>query len=303
MRRVRADARRVALRLPRGCGRWRRRSSSARSSSAPPCSWSRRRSTARRRWLDVGPASFQPSELAKIALLIWAAAYLAASGAPRTLGELLKPIGLVDGAFVRVDPDRARPRHVDRARPDVAGMLVVAGVPGPAFAGAGTLAVAAGLVAIWIEPYRRARVFSFLDPWQDAQGAGFQTVQALIGLGSGGLTGKGLGEGVQKINYLPEAADGHDLRGGRRGARARRLDSLSSRRSPRSHSRASRSRCGAATRSASCSRRDHVARVRAGRSQPRGRARHRAADRDPAAVRLLRRVEPRGPARCGRDPP
>ena len=63
----------------------------------------------------------------------------------------------------------------------------------------------AGLAAIWIEPYRRARVFSFLDPWSDPQSAGFQTVQAMIGLGSGGLTGEGLGEGVQKINYLPEA--------------------------------------------------------------------------------------------------
>ena len=84
------------------------------------------------------------------------------------------------------------------------GMLVVAGVPGRVLTGASTLALTAGLASIWIEPYRRARVFSFLDPWADPQNAGFQTVQAMIGLGSGGLTGKGLGEGVQKINYLPE---------------------------------------------------------------------------------------------------
>ena len=51
----------------------------------------------------------------------------------------------------------------------------------------------------------RARLFSFLDPWQDAQGAGFQIVQAQIGLGSGGFFGDGLGQGVQKIHYLPEA--------------------------------------------------------------------------------------------------
>ena len=62
-----------------------------------------------------------------------------------------------------------------------------------------------GLLAIYIEPYRRARVFSFLDPWSDAQGAGFQIVQATIGIGSGGVTGAGLGEGVGKISYLPEA--------------------------------------------------------------------------------------------------
>jgi cell division protein FtsW len=67
------------------------------------------------------------------------------------------------------------------------------------------IATSLGLLAIWIEPYRRARVFSFLDPWHDAQGAGFQTVQAMIGLGSGGLFGVGLGQGVQKIFYLPEA--------------------------------------------------------------------------------------------------
>src|SRR5207245_67750 len=72
--------------------------------------------------------------------------------------------------------------------------------------GAGTgIAVGLGLVAIWFEPYRRARIFSFLDPWKDPQGAGFQTVQALIGLGPGGFLGVGLGHGVQKINYLPEA--------------------------------------------------------------------------------------------------
>ena len=56
-----------------------------------------------------------------------------------------------------------------------------------------------------MEPYRRERVFSFLDPWKDAEGAGFQNVQAIIGMGSGGLTGEGIGQGIQKINFLPEA--------------------------------------------------------------------------------------------------
>jgi cell division protein FtsW len=86
----------------------------------------------------------------------------------------------------------------------LAGMLVVAGVPARVLAGAGGIAAVVGLGAIWVEPYRRARVFSFLDPWADPENTGFQTVQAMIGIGSGGLTGKGLGEGVQKINYLPE---------------------------------------------------------------------------------------------------
>ena len=60
-------------------------------------------------------------------------------------------------------------------------------------------------VAIWFEPYRRARFFAFLHPWHDAQGTGFQIVQAMIGMGSGGIFGVGLGQGVQKIFYLPEA--------------------------------------------------------------------------------------------------
>src|SRR5213076_2648718 len=72
-------------------------------------------------------------------------------------------------------------------------------------ASGGGIVVALGLIAIWFEPYRRARIFSFLDPWKDPQGAGFQTVQALIGMGSGGILGVGLGHGVAKINYLPEA--------------------------------------------------------------------------------------------------
>ena len=59
--------------------------------------------------------------------------------------------------------------------------------------------------AIYAEPYRRARFLSFIDPWQDPQGAGFQTVQAIIGMGSGGITGEGLGQGISKIFYLPEA--------------------------------------------------------------------------------------------------
>ncbi|MDH4346877.1 MAG: FtsW/RodA/SpoVE family cell cycle protein, partial [Thermoleophilia bacterium] len=66
-------------------------------------------------------------------------------------------------------------------------------------------AVAVGGAAIWLEPYRRSRMLSFLDPWQDPEGAGFQTVQAMIGIGSGGITGQGLGQGIQKINFLPEA--------------------------------------------------------------------------------------------------
>jgi cell division protein FtsW len=130
-----------------------------------------------RRWLAFGPATFQPSELAKLALAVWAAAYLSRRPAPRTLKELWRPLGMLLCAFcalILVEPDL------------------------------GT-AISIVLAAIAFTPYRRARLFGFLHPWHDAYGAGFQTVQAMIGLASGGLFGVGLGQGVIKDNYLPEA--------------------------------------------------------------------------------------------------
>jgi len=158
-----------------------------------------------KRWLYFGPISFQPSEVAKLALLVFAAGYLARNGAPRTLGELWRPIGLLATVFAGLfllQPDLGTTISLALM---LSGMLVVAGVPARTLAAAGGLAVSLGFVAIWASPYRRERVFSFLDPWADPENAGFQTVQATIGLGSGGLTGEGLGQSVQKINYLPEA--------------------------------------------------------------------------------------------------
>jgi len=84
-------------------------------------------------------------------------------------------------------------------------VLVAAGTPMRLI---GTLAGSLGGLALAlavVEPYRRARLLSFVNPWQDAGGAGFQSVQAMIAMGSGGLFGVGLGESVQKIFYLPEA--------------------------------------------------------------------------------------------------
>jgi cell division protein FtsW len=84
-------------------------------------------------------------------------------------------------------------------------MLLIAGTPFSVLGLAVGVTAALGVLAIWLEPYRRARFFAFLHPWDDAQGSGFQIVQAMIGMGSGGIFGVGLGEGVQKIFYLPEA--------------------------------------------------------------------------------------------------
>jgi len=158
-----------------------------------------------RRWFLLGPASFQPSELAKLALCLFAAAYLARRRTPRTLGEIFRPLGLLTAIFaalVIVEPDLGTTITLCGM---VFAILLVGGVPIRLLASASLIAAAVGLAAIWFEPYRRARFFSFLDPWKDAQGSGFQIVQATIGIGSGGVTGAGLGEGVGKISYLPEA--------------------------------------------------------------------------------------------------
>ena len=158
-----------------------------------------------RRWFFFGPVSFQPSELAKVAVCIWVCAHLSRRPAPQTLGDLIKPIGFVVALFaglILVQPDLGTTISLMLM---VAGVLIVSGLPLRVLLTAGCAALALGAAAIWIEPYRRARLFAFLDPTQDPQGAGYQTLQAVIGIGSGGLTGNGLGEGVQKINFLPEA--------------------------------------------------------------------------------------------------
>jgi cell division protein FtsW len=87
----------------------------------------------------------------------------------------------------------------------LAGILVVSGVPGRLLMTAVGLCATLVLAAAWFEPYRRARLLSFLNPWDDAQGAGYQPIQAMIALGSGGIFGEGLGQSVLKANYLPEA--------------------------------------------------------------------------------------------------
>jgi cell division protein FtsW len=158
-----------------------------------------------RRWLSFGPATFQPSELAKLSLAIWAAAYLARRRAPQSLRELARPIGLLAAIFcalILLQPDLGTAIAIVVM---LASVLLVSGAPlGTLGAGAG-IATAIGFAAIWLAPYRRARLFTFLDPWRDPMGAGLQNVQALISLGSGGLLGRGLGNGIEKIHYLPEA--------------------------------------------------------------------------------------------------
>src|SRR3954449_7493377 len=158
------------------------------------------------RWLGAGPVQFQPSELLKVALVLYAAQLLTTREKRiQTLGGLCKPLLLVVGAaclLLLKQPDMGTALVICFA---MAALLVGAGARRrDLLVILGVLVFLATVFAI-VEPYRRARLLSFVDPWGDSQGAGFQSVQAMIAMGSGGLFGRGLGESVQKIFYLPEA--------------------------------------------------------------------------------------------------
>jgi cell division protein FtsW len=158
------------------------------------------------RWLGAGVLQFQPSEMLKLALVLYAAQLLAARPrATKTMGGLVKPLLLVVGAaclLLLKQPDMGTAMVICFA---IGALLVAAGVPIRLLATiGGTLAFLALVLAI-VEPYRRERLTAFLDPFSDAGDTGFQAVQALTAIGSGGFFGVGLGESVQKIFYLPEA--------------------------------------------------------------------------------------------------
>ena len=158
------------------------------------------------RWLGAGPLQFQPAELLKVSLVLYAAQVLAARPrSTKTLGGLVKPLLLVVGAaclLLLKQPDMGTSIVICFA---IGALLVAAGTPTRHLATiAGVIAGLALIVAL-AEPYRRARLTSFLDPFSDAGDSGFQAVQALTAIGSGGFFGVGLGESVQKIFYLPEA--------------------------------------------------------------------------------------------------
>jgi cell division protein FtsW len=158
-----------------------------------------------RRWFNLGFFSLQPSELVKLALAVWVAARLAKRPPPADLRELIKPVGAVVAVacgLVLLEPDLGTAIAITVM---VSAALAVAGTRVGVLLRAGGIVGALTLAAVWSQPYRMARLTAFLDPWQHAQATGYQNVQALISVGSGGLLGRGLGQGVQKIHYLPEA--------------------------------------------------------------------------------------------------
>ena len=158
------------------------------------------------RWLGAGPLQFQPSELLKVAIVLYTAQVLAARPrSTKTLGGLVKPLLIVVAAacaLLMKQPDMGTTMVICFA---VGALLIAAGTSVRLMGGVfGTLVALAVLMAL-VEPYRRERLTAFLDPFSNAGDTGFQAVQALTAIGSGGFFGVGLGESVQKIFYLPEA--------------------------------------------------------------------------------------------------
>jgi cell division protein FtsW len=157
-----------------------------------------------RRWFKIGPLNFQPSEFAKIAIMVYLADLL--SRKEKTIKSFvhgyLPPI-LVLGAvlgLVLLEPDLGTAIAISAVGMM---MLFVSGVR-PLYLLSSILAsIPALYVLLFRVPYRRKRMMIFLNPWSDKRGAGFQIIQSFIALGSGGLLGVGLGQSKQKLFYLP----------------------------------------------------------------------------------------------------
>jgi cell division protein FtsW len=159
-----------------------------------------------RRWIRLGPVSFQPAELAKLALVVYLAAFVARR--PEALADrrrgLLPPL-VVAGAFaglVLVQPDLGNCLTLIAL---TFGLLYLAGCPGRHLAWALAPAPALLALAIWAAPYRLRRITAFWDPWSDPRGSGFQIIQSWLAFGNGGLVGQGIGGSRQKLFYLPES--------------------------------------------------------------------------------------------------
>jgi len=158
------------------------------------------------RWISLGPANLQVSEVAKLFVVVYLAGYLVRRGdAVRASNTgFLIPVGLLSVAagLMLLEPDFGTAAVLMST---AMGMLFIAGVPLRRFL---LLVIAAGSAAallIVTEPYRWERFITFMNPWADPFDSGFQLTQSLIAIGRGGLTGVGLGESVQKLFYLPEA--------------------------------------------------------------------------------------------------
>jgi len=157
-----------------------------------------------RRWIRLWPSTFQPSELVKLSMVIFLAKYMTMPGyRPDSFGSFIKPviIMLIFQAAILKQPDFGAAMSLAFL---TFTMLFLSGIRLRYVASLLLLALPV-VFKLAMEPYRLRRLTSFFDPWEDAQSSGFQLVQSFIALGSGGLTGVGLGSSKQKLSYLPES--------------------------------------------------------------------------------------------------
>ena len=151
-----------------------------------------------RSWFGIGGFGIQPSEFAKLAIIIFASKYLSENKNSR-LPILF--LGLFLFGLIMLQPDFGTGMVLIMI---VVSLLFISGMKISFFIRIGLLGVIGITILILIAPYRLKRILSFLNPWSDPLGSGFQIIQSLYAIGPGGLFGLGLGNSVQKHFYLPE---------------------------------------------------------------------------------------------------
>lgn len=158
-----------------------------------------------RRWLDLGPVSFQPSEIMKLALPMMLARYYAQREAPLKVGSVLFGLLLmgIPVALVMKQPDLGTAVLIATAGMFV---LLLAGCPWRWFMGmTGLVAASAPVLWHFMHDYQRQRIITLLDPQADPLGAGYHIIQSMIAIGSGGFWGKGWMQGSQShLDFIPE---------------------------------------------------------------------------------------------------
>lgn len=156
-----------------------------------------------RRWIRLWPSTFQPSELVKLSMVIFLARYISMPYFRRdSFVSFLIPVCVMfifQAVFI-LQPDFGATINLGIL---TIIMLILAGTRLRYVLSLTILALPV-TIKLLMQPYRLKRILAFLDPWSDPQGSGFQLIQSFIALGSGGLTGVGLGEGKQKLSFLPE---------------------------------------------------------------------------------------------------
>ncbi|MBY4899319.1 putative lipid II flippase FtsW [Cupriavidus sp. AU9028] len=161
-----------------------------------------------RRWIPLGVMNFQPSELMKLAVVLYAANYTVRKQEwMQSLRKGFAPMGIavaVVGMLLLLEPDMGAFLVIAAI---AMGILFLGGVNGKLFGALVAIAVGTFTLLIAVSPWRRERIFAYLDPWREeyALGKAYQLTHSLIAFGRGEWTGVGLGGSIEKLHYLPEA--------------------------------------------------------------------------------------------------